>query len=64
MLLPIFAPGTLFAHIFHAGPAPMTINALPDGQYVDVNDAFCQLVGYSREELIGWRAVERERTKE
>ncbi len=58
MLLPIFAPGTLFAHIFHASPVAMTINALPTGQYVDVNDAFCQLVGYSREELIGRHAID------
>jgi len=58
MPLPVFAPGTLFAHVFHASPVAMTINALPDGNYVDVNDSLCQLVGYSREELIGHRAID------
>ncbi|HOU41027.1 MAG TPA: PAS domain S-box protein [Promineifilum sp.] len=58
MLLPVFAPGTLFAHIFHSSPVAMTINTLPDGQYVDVNDVFCHLVGYSRQELIGHRAID------
>lgn len=53
-----FAPGTLFSHIFHASPVAMTVNALPDGRYVDVNEAFLQLVGYSRAELIGRRAID------
>ena len=53
-----FAPGTLFSHVFHASPVAMTVNALPDGRYVDVNDAFVQLVGYARDEVIGRRAVD------
>ncbi len=53
-----FAPGTLFSRIFQASPVAMTINALPDGRYVDVNNSFVQLVGYSREELIGHRAID------
>ncbi len=58
MLPSIFAPGTLFARIFHASPVAMTVNALPDGEYVDVNESFARLVGYSRAELIGRRAIE------
>jgi PAS domain S-box-containing protein len=53
-----FAPGTLFSHIFHASPVAMTVNALPDGHYIDVNESFTRLVGYSRNELIGRRAIE------
>ncbi len=58
MLPPIFASGSLFAHVFHGSPVAMSINALPDGRYVDVNDAFTRLLGYSREELIGQRAID------
>ena len=58
MLPSIFAPGTLFARIFHASPVAMTVNALPDGAYLDVNDSFVRLVGYSRAELIGRRAID------
>ncbi len=55
---PVFASGTLFAHVFHASPVAMTVNALPEGDYVDVNDSLCQLIGYSRDELIGRRAID------
>ena len=58
MLPSIFAPGTLFARIFHASPVAMTVNALPDGEYLDVNDSFARLVGYARAELIGRRAID------
>jgi PAS domain S-box-containing protein len=54
----MFAPGTLFSHIFHASPVAMTINALADGRYVDVNDSYVRLIGFSREEMIGLRAVD------
>ena len=58
MIPSTFASGTLFSHIFHASPVAMTVNALPDGRYVDVNNSFVRLVGYSRAELIGRRAVD------
>lgn len=54
----VFAPGTLFSRIFHASPVAMTINAIPGGRYADVNESYCQLVGYSRAEIIGRTAVE------
>jgi PAS domain S-box-containing protein len=58
MFASTFAPGTLFSHIFHASPVGMTINLIPDGIYVDVNQAFVTMVGRSREELIGRRAID------
>ena len=53
-----FASGTLFSRIFHASPVGMTINAIPEGWFVDVNESYAELVGYSREEIIGRRAVD------
>lgn len=58
MIPSTFAPGTLFSRVFHASPVGMTINLIPDGVYVDVNRAFAAMVGRSREELIGRRAVD------
>lgn len=58
MIPPTFAPGTLFSRVFHASPVGMTVNLLPDGIYVDVNQAFAAMVGHTREELIGRRAVD------
>jgi PAS domain S-box-containing protein len=54
----VFASGTLFSSIFHGSPVAMTINALPSGEYIDVNDSFMRLVGYTREELLGRRAID------
>jgi PAS domain S-box-containing protein len=42
-----------FAKIFASGPVGIYITRLSNGQYVDVNEAYCGLLGYEREELLG-----------
>ncbi len=42
-----------FTQVFHASPIPISITALADGQYVEVNDAWLQLFGYTRSEVEG-----------
>lgn len=42
-----------FARIFERNPSAITITTLDDGRYVDVNESFLRIVGYSREELLG-----------
>jgi PAS domain S-box-containing protein len=42
-----------FSRAFHDSPTSMIIIRLADGVYLDVNDVFCQMSGYSREETIG-----------
>jgi PAS domain S-box-containing protein len=42
-----------FSKAFNAGPEPMTISALPSGEYIDVNETFLRITGYRREEVIG-----------
>jgi len=42
-----------FSKAFRFNPMPMCITVLGEGRYVEVNDAFCQHSGFSREELIG-----------
>lgn len=42
-----------FASAFRASPDPMMISTLEDGRYFDVNESFCSLMQYSREEAIG-----------
>jgi PAS domain S-box-containing protein len=46
-----------FTKVFRTCPDPIGI-ATPDGQYIEVNDAFVQLFGYAREEVVGRMAVE------
>ncbi|MEO1394497.1 MAG: response regulator [Cyanobacteria bacterium J06634_5] len=47
-----------FSTAFHNTPLPTTIVALRSEHYIDVNHAFVQRSGYSREEIIGHTATE------
>ena len=42
----------LLSSAFRASPDGFAINIFPDGPYVDVNDGFTRLTGYTREEAI------------
>jgi diguanylate cyclase (GGDEF)-like protein/PAS domain S-box-containing protein len=42
-----------FQKIFHATPVATVISTLDEGRLVDVNDAYCALVGRSRDALVG-----------
>ncbi|MBL8516813.1 MAG: PAS domain S-box protein [Betaproteobacteria bacterium] len=42
-----------FARVFHSSPDAIVISRLSDGVYVDVNEAWESLCGYSREEVLG-----------
>jgi PAS domain S-box-containing protein len=57
---PSFAPHdeSGFAVVFRAHPLPMTIHDWPEGRYLDVNDAWLQQTGYSREDAIGRTSLE------
>ncbi|MFA9390039.1 MAG: PAS domain S-box protein [Prolixibacteraceae bacterium] len=42
-----------FRLAFHTSPDSININRLDDGLYVDINESFIQITGYTREETIG-----------
>ncbi|MFH1381949.1 MAG: PAS domain S-box protein [Chloroflexota bacterium] len=42
-----------FLKAFHHSPVAMSLASLPDGKWVEVNDSFLNLMGYSRDEVIG-----------
>jgi len=42
-----------FSSIFHLNPNPLAITDVATGNFMDVNEAFVQWTGYSREEIIG-----------
>lgn len=42
-----------FATIFRANPAPMAITRFSDGKLADVNEAWQEITGFSRDEVIG-----------
>jgi len=44
-----------FATVFRVCPAATVITRLSDGQLVDANEAFCELTGMNREQLVGER---------
>jgi len=46
-----------FSAAFRASPTALVIATL-DGKYVEMNQAFCDLLGYSREELLGKTAID------
>lgn len=47
-----------FATAFHCNPDPLSINRFSDGCYVEVNQAFEELTGFNRHEVIGKTAQE------
>jgi len=47
-----------FRIAFHANPESISITALEDGKYLEVNNAFVATMGYERSELIGKTSLE------
>lgn len=47
-----------FSKAFHTSPDSININRLKDGMYIDVNEGFCQMTGFAREEVIGKTSYE------
>lgn len=47
-----------FSKAFQSSPNPIAITDFCDGRYIEVNDSFCQVSGYSRAELIGHTTTE------
>jgi PAS domain S-box-containing protein len=47
-----------FGKAFRANPQPMSLTRVADGLYLDVNDSFLEVSGYTREEVIGHTSLE------
>lgn len=47
-----------FAKAFNLSPALMSISKIDNGCYLDVNDSFCRISGFARQEVIGKTSVE------
>ncbi len=42
-----------FSLAFHSNANPMVISAIKDGEFIEVNEAFIKMLGFSRDEVIG-----------
>ncbi len=47
-----------FERLFRGNPALMAVSSIPDRRFTDVNDAFLNALGYTREEVIGRTAAD------
>ncbi len=47
-----------FSKAFRSSSIPLAITSVEDGRYIEVNDAFVRLFGYSKEETIGHTGAE------
>jgi PAS domain S-box-containing protein len=47
-----------FSKVFQYGPALITLSNVDDGTYVDVNDKFCEVSGFSLADCIGKTAID------
>lgn len=48
----------LFYSIFHASPAAIVLSRLSDGRFVEINENFSKLTGYTPDEVIGMTSTE------
>src|SRR3712207_269122 len=46
-------PESSLYNLLKISPMPVTISTLAEGRFIEVNEQFCELTGYSREEVIG-----------
>lgn len=49
-----------YSKVFNANPHMMVISTLQDGEFIEINDSFTRVLGYTREEAIGRSAVDME----
>jgi PAS domain S-box-containing protein len=47
-----------FAKAFRANPQPMSLTTVATGLYIDVNESFLAMTGYTRDEVIGHTSLE------
>ena len=47
-----------FKKAFRSNPDAMSISTVAEGRYLDVNETFLRLTGYTRDELVGHLAIE------
>ena len=47
-----------FSKAFRANPQPMSLTVLETGRYIDVNESFLTMSGYTRDEVIGHTSLE------
>ena len=47
-----------FDRLFNGNPAPMAVSSVSAARFTDVNDAFLNTLGYSREEVLGKTSAE------
>jgi|CXWL01.1.fsa_nt_gi PAS domain S-box-containing protein len=47
-----------FASAFRASPLAITISRLADGSLIEVNQSFCRLTGFTRDEVIGRSGID------
>jgi PAS domain S-box-containing protein len=47
-----------FSKAFHSNPAPMSITDIENGRVIDINTKWLQILGYTREEIIGRTTIE------
>ncbi|MEI6450968.1 MAG: PAS domain-containing protein, partial [Actinomycetes bacterium] len=42
-----------FERLFRHNPAPMAVSSLPESRFIDVNEAFLDALGFTRDEVLG-----------
>jgi PAS domain S-box-containing protein len=47
-----------FSKAFHSSPAAISISLLSDGSFIEINNSYTRITGYTRKELIGHTAEE------